>query len=80
VVTTHTQKKSVRNKKLKSFMQDAFLKISSQPKTFLNYRHDFAFKIFQKRFFLVYQKLFKNKYKSSSGAKEPQEKPFSVKF
>ena len=35
--------------------------ISFQPNTFLNYRHDFAFKIFQKIFFLDYQKLFKNK-------------------
>ena len=34
-----------------------------QLKTYHNYRHDFASKIFQKIFFLVYQKLFKNKKK-----------------
>ena len=32
-----------------------------QPKTFHDYRQDFALKFFQKIFFLVYQKLFKNK-------------------
>ena len=35
--------------------------LARQSKSFCNYRHDFASKIAPKIFFLVYQKLFKNK-------------------
>jgi hypothetical protein len=38
----------------------------------VNKKVNFESKIFQKIFFLVYQKLFKNKYKSFSEAKQAQ--------